>query len=118
TPPRASLATRRRARPAVPGGLHPRQGIDMRSFFTALAVLLLLAAQAATALAQTAVTGTVRDADTGEPLPGASVVVAGTTRGTTTAGDGTFRLDLDFRGGEPVAALVFSYVGYEARTVA
>lgn len=90
----------------------------MRSFFTALAVLLLLAAQAATALAQTAVTGTVRDADTGEPLPGASVVVAGTTRGTTTAGDGTFRLDLDFRGGEPVAALVFSYVGYEARTVA
>ena len=42
----------------------------------------------------TVVTGTVRDAATGEGLPGANVIVTGTQIGTATDVDGRYRLDL------------------------
>lgn len=51
--------------------------------------------------------GTVTDA-AGAPLPGVSVAIRGTTRGTTTGADGSFTLRLPE---EPVT-LVFSSVGY------
>jgi iron complex outermembrane receptor protein len=38
------------------------------------------------------VSGTVKDAATGEPLPGASVVVKGTSTGTSTTFDGEFSI--------------------------
>jgi TonB-linked SusC/RagA family outer membrane protein len=56
--------------------------------------------------AQGVLTGTVRDARTDEPLPGVSIVVKGTTRGTTTDPDGTFKLAAS-RG----EVLVVSFVG-------
>lgn len=56
--------------------------------------------------AQAVLTGTVRDARTDEPLPGVSVVVKGTTRGTTTDPDGQFKLAAS-RG----EVLVVSFVG-------
>ena len=58
------------------------------------------------------VTGTVSDA-TG-PLPGASVVVKGTTNGTQTDFDGNYTLN-DVAGD---ATLVFSYIGYATQEVA
>jgi len=58
------------------------------------------------AKAQT-VSGTVSDA-TG-PLPGASVLVKGTTNGTQTDFDGNYTLD----GIEDSSVLVFSYIGYK-----
>jgi len=59
-------------------------------------------------LAQGQITGTVISADDGMPLPGASVVVQGTTTGTTTDFDGNYSLD-DVASD---ATLVFSYIGF------
>ena len=48
--------------------------------------------------------------DNGETLPGVSVVIKGTTKGTTTEADGNYRLSLP--GGAGAVTLVFSFVGY------
>ncbi len=53
------------------------------------------------------VTGVVSD-DNGTPLPGASVVVKGTTTGTVTDFDGKYSIEVDSDG-----VLVFSYIGYK-----
>jgi len=56
--------------------------------------------------------GTVRDAETEEPLPGANVVLEGTDIGTSTNAEGAFRL-----GEVPPASYTVrvSFVGYESR---
>ncbi|MGM0507445.1 MAG: SusC/RagA family TonB-linked outer membrane protein, partial [Bacteroidota bacterium] len=58
------------------------------------------------------VTGTVTDAETGDPLPGVTVVIQETTSGTTTDVDGEYSLVA-----EPNQTLVFSYIGYDSETV-
>lgn len=58
------------------------------------------------------VTGTVTAASDGLPLPGASVVVKGTTRGVQTDFDGGYSIKVNV--GE---VLVFSYVGMESSEV-
>ena len=75
-----------------------------------LAAALLCFAVAA--YAQQRVTGTVTDAK-GEPVIGASVVVEGTTNGTTTGVDGTFSLNAPAD-----AKLVVSFLGYAGQTIA
>ncbi len=55
------------------------------------------------------VTGTVSDATTGEPLPGANVIVAGTERGAATDQDGQFRISNVPSGPQ---TLVVSFIGY------
>src|SRR5512133_570030 len=62
--------------------------------------------------AQNVVTGSVRD-DTGQLLPGVSVVVKGTTIGTVTDNDGQFMLSVPDN-----ATLVFSFVGMETKEIA
>lgn len=52
------------------------------------------------------VSGTVLDGDS-QPLPGANVIVKGTTKGTTTDFDGNFSLNA-----EENDELVFSYIGF------
>ena len=74
--------------------------------------LLLLTASVWAQRAQT-VSGTVVD-ETGEPLIGASVIVEGTSTGTTTDFDGNFLLN-DVQDG---ANLVISYIGYSSQTLA
>lgn len=59
------------------------------------------------------VQGIVRDADTGEPLIGATVIVRGTTIGTVTDLDGKFRLNVPGSNTQ----LEISYVGYESYVV-
>src|SRR5690606_2813544 len=61
--------------------------------------------------AQQTVSGTVSDA-TG-PLPGANVVVQGTTNGTTTDFDGNYTLN----NVDANAVLVFSYLGFQRQQV-
>lgn len=62
--------------------------------------------QAVAAVDQT-VTGTVSD-DKGEALPGVSVVVKGTQRGTNTDAKGQYRITVP----DGKAVLIFSFVGY------
>lgn len=58
---------------------------------------------------QKAITGTVKD-KTGEPVPGVSVVVKGTTIGTITDIDGVFRINLP----ADAKTLMFSFVGMKS----
>src|SRR5690625_6632023 len=55
----------------------------------------------------------VTDSHTGEALPGVSVVVQGTSRGTATSLEGTFSLVV-----EEGEVLVFSYIGYQSLEIA
>ncbi|MFC5411101.1 SusC/RagA family TonB-linked outer membrane protein [Larkinella bovis] len=58
------------------------------------------------------VSGTVKD-EKGEALPGVSVVLKGTTRGTTSGSDGSYRLDVP----NANAVLIFSFVGYQSQEI-
>ncbi|MCK5775176.1 MAG: SusC/RagA family TonB-linked outer membrane protein [Bacteroidales bacterium] len=64
--------------------------------------------------AQTTISGVVTGADDGQGIPGVNVVVEGTTQGTITNMDGNYSLSV----AEDVTALVFTFVGYDAQTVA
>ncbi|MBD2753542.1 SusC/RagA family TonB-linked outer membrane protein [Spirosoma validum] len=65
------------------------------------------------AWAQT-ITGTVVAADDNKPLPGVSILVKGTTSGTTTRADGTYTLNVNNPAG---ATLTFSFIGYQSQEV-
>jgi len=56
--------------------------------------LLMLLSYATFAYAQQTISGKITDAANGEPLVGVTIMVKGTTVGTTTAEDGTFRLEV------------------------
>ncbi len=71
----------------------------------ALFSLLLFGFQSSIAQ-ETVVTGTVSDA-TGTPLPGANILVKGTTTGTQTDFDGNYSIEAAGN-----ATLVFSYIGF------
>lgn len=61
---------------------------------------------------QIEVTGTVTNAQTGEPLPGVNIVIQGTTTGTTTDMDGDYSIEAP-----PDATLVFSFVGFQEQSI-
>jgi len=61
------------------------------------------------AQAQTRVTGVVTSAKDGVPIPGVSVLIKGTTRGTSTAASGAYTLDNVSSG----AILAFSSIGFQ-----
>tara|TARA_B100000401_G_scaffold264456_1_gene179968 strand:+ start:33 stop:3248 length:3216 start_codon:yes stop_codon:yes gene_type:complete len=73
-------------------------------------VVFLLTAQMS--FAQKTVTGVVSDSD-GLPLPGATVLVQGTTTGVTTDFDGNFSINV-----AEGQTLEFSFVGYETAAIA
>lgn len=64
--------------------------------------------------AQTTVTGTVTDAISGIPLPGANVIVKGTTKSVLSNFDGNYSINVSDRS----AILVFTFVGYKSKEVA
>jgi len=59
------------------------------------------------------VSGTVKDTDGGEALPGVNIVIDGTGQGTVTDLDGNFTLTV----ADANAVLVFSFVGFEPQKV-
>ncbi len=59
------------------------------------------------------ITGTVTDSKDNQPLIGVSVAIKGTSTGTSTGVDGTYRLVVP----ENTATLVFSYLGYNNQDV-
>ena len=61
---------------------------------------------------QSIITGTITDV-TGVPLPGANVLVKGTTNGTQSDFDGNYTITADSN-----ATLVFSYIGFTSQEIA
>lgn len=59
------------------------------------------------------VTGVVKDAESGTPIPGATVIQQGTTIGTTTDIDGNFSLTAT----SPNANLEISFIGYRTQII-
>ncbi|WP_266368373.1 SusC/RagA family TonB-linked outer membrane protein [Tellurirhabdus rosea] len=57
--------------------------------------------------------GRVTDGENGQPLPGVNVAVKGTSRGTTTDGEGNYRLSVPEGG----TTLVFSFIGYATQEI-
>jgi TonB-linked SusC/RagA family outer membrane protein len=77
-------------------------------------LVLLLFGMADQSMAQSrTVSGTVTSADDGQPLPGVTVLVKGTNRGTTTNLDGNYTLNVPADNN----LLVFSYVGFVTQEV-
>lgn len=82
----------------------------MKKFrFLLFSVLLLIPTLI---FAQQTITGTVKDSN-GEPLPGVSVVIKGTTQGTSTDFDGNYELANVNKN----SILVFSYMGFSTREI-
>ncbi len=75
-----------------------RRSLSMAILFTLLTL---------TGFAQRVITGTVISGDDSEPIPGASVLIKGTTRGTITSFDGTFQMEA-----ENDDVVQVSFVGY------
>jgi iron complex outermembrane receptor protein len=82
----------------------------MKNFKNLLFVALLFVT--ATILGQTKISGTVLD-DTNQPLPSASVVVKGTSNGTSTDFDGKFVIATETNSG----TLIVSFIGYKSKEV-
>lgn len=76
-------------------------------------LLLFVTVAAGQAFAQRAITGTVTDSATGDPMVGVNVLVEGTFTGTVTDFDGKYDLQVPASG----KALVFSFVGYQNQTI-
>lgn len=82
----------------------------MKRKFTILLLALLLPFIAFSQ--EITVTGKVISSEDGMPLPGVTVMVKGTTTGTTTDFDGIYSLKVDSK-----ATLVFSYVGFSTMEI-
>ena len=83
----------------------------MKNFKNLLFVALFFIA--ATVIGQTKISGTIVD-DSNEGLPGASVVIKGTTNGTETNFDGKFTLTSSSESG----TIVISYLGFKTMELA
>lgn len=64
-------------------------------------------------LGQRTLTGTITDAESGEPLIGANILIGGTSSGTITDFDGNYSLEVP----EGASKLVVSYTGYSSLEV-
>ena len=84
----------------------------MNKFFLGSWLLLLLISVPVLAQDVT-VNGSVTSSDDGSPLPGVSVQLKGTTRGTSTDATGNYQITVPANG-----RLVFSYIGYVIQDVA
>ncbi|WP_346862465.1 TonB-dependent receptor [uncultured Draconibacterium sp.] len=83
-----------------------RKNLKVVLFLVALLSYTLSYAQVKT------ITGKVSDAGNGEPLPGVTIVVKGTTQGTITNFDGDYTIDV-----EEAQTLIFSFIGYTPQEV-
>lgn len=84
----------------------------MRQVTTLIGVVLfgiILAAFPVAAQSVGVITGSIQDAETGEGLPGVNVMIAGTTRGATTDGNGNFRLTRVRPGSYNLIASILGY---------
>ena len=78
----------------------------------ALLTIALCCSIAAFSQTPTRITGTVIDSLDSGPLPGVSIIVSGTTKGTVTDLNGKYSIDV-----VPNSTLVFKFIGYQEKTV-
>jgi len=76
-----------------------------------LMIFLLLTSTAI--FAQLRITGTVLDAETGETLPGATIMIEGKTIGASTDIDGKFSIEVS----GPTDVLIVSFIGYNKEKI-
>lgn len=82
----------------------------MKKVLATLSLLMVIGVSAVFAQTRT-ITGKVTGSEDGEPIPGATVFVKGTTVGTVTQFDGTYSLNVPTE----AETLVFSFIGMKAR---
>lgn len=87
-------------------------GILRRAFLVILSTIIIVLFLPQTARSQNLVSGKVTDASDGFGLPGATVLVKGTSQGTVTDINGSFNLEASASD-----VLVFSFVGYVSQEV-
>jgi len=83
----------------------------MRKFLLITSVFLL-ALIGQTYAQDRIITGKVTTSEDGSPLPGVSISVKGTTRGTSTNADGVYKISVGAS-----SSLTFSFVGFNSKTV-
>jgi iron complex outermembrane receptor protein len=83
----------------------------MKQFHNLILLLLAMVILPGVMLAQRTITGQVTDAETGETLIGANILVVGTSTGTITDIDGSYELVIP----EGYDLLSFSYTGYSTQ---
>jgi outer membrane cobalamin receptor len=81
----------------------------MKKYYFVFAALLASAA----AFSQGVITGTVVDGEMGGPLPGANIVLKGTSTGASADFDGNFSIEVPRNSG----TLIVSYIGFLSRQV-
>jgi TonB-dependent SusC/RagA subfamily outer membrane receptor len=79
-----------------------------------LMFLLVIMLGGSTLMAQKSIRGKVTDATDGLPLPSVTIIVKGTTTGTSTQADGSYTLNVPAGNNEIVASMV----GYVSQTIA
>ncbi len=80
----------------------------MKKNYHVLLMLIFALATQLTFAQNGIITGTVTDAETGEPLPGVNVAIKGTQAGTSTDFDGHYKIKA-----QKGQTLVFSFIGYQ-----
>ena len=84
---------------------------NFREMYRLTTFLMLLLALAGAAQAQNKnITGKVTDKTTGVPIPGVTILLKGTSKGTVTKPDGTYALQADITSS---SILIFRAVGYD-----
>ena len=83
----------------------------MKKLLTKGLFLFLLSLTCSLQAQEKSITGTISD-ESGLPLPGASIIIKGTTNGTDTDFDGNFTITAS-----PTDILILSYVGYVSQEI-
>jgi iron complex outermembrane receptor protein len=86
----------------------------MKNFYRRALTSMLFSLLAVMTYAQTSISGKVKDAASGDPLPGANIVVKGTVLGTISDARGDFSLKVNQA---PPLTLTISFVGYQQQEI-
>ncbi len=77
-------------------------------------ILVLFLTLSSAVLAQKKISGKILDGETNSPLPGVSIVVKGTSTGTTSDAEGKYTLNAPTN----ASSLIFSFVGFKTQELA
>ncbi|MEM6830811.1 MAG: SusC/RagA family TonB-linked outer membrane protein, partial [Bacteroidota bacterium] len=92
---------------SLPDRIHDKRRLLMKLFF-----FLLVASSSLSIYAQTTLSGTVVSSDNNEPLPGVTISILGTTKGTITDFDGKYTLQVSE--GE---TLEYRFIGFISQSI-